>query len=63
MTEEARKARNNYMRVYRENNRDKLTEYNRNWRKAHPEKIREYNAVYWSRKAAAAKAAREEQPE
>lgn len=40
MTDEARKAKNLYMKAWREKNKDK----NR-------EKIKKYNAEYWQRKA------------
>ena len=52
MTDEARAARQDYLREYRRKNAERINEYNRNWRKANPDKTRAYNAAYWSKKAA-----------
>ena len=53
MNEEARAARREYMKEYRENNRERINAYQRAWNHAHPEKVAAYNAGYWTRKAAA----------
>lgn len=39
-----------YMREYRENNKEKLNEYQRDWRKANSEKVKQYNETYWTNK-------------
>ncbi len=62
MTEEAREARNAYMREWRKKNSDKVRkyrekqreyhrEYTRKWKKKNPDKVREYAEHYWARKA------------
>ena len=52
MTEEARAARNAYMREYRKRNREKVRAYNRAWRAKNPDKMREYNVRHWEKIAA-----------
>lgn len=52
MTEAAKKKRAEYMKAYREKNRDKLNAYQRQRTKENPEKMREYRRNYWERKAA-----------
>ena len=51
MTEEAKKARREYYRKYRERNADKLNSYKRKWSAANPDKIAESQRRYWERKA------------
>lgn len=66
MTDAAKEARREYMRKWREENRQSIREYNRNWRRdnrdamnqyaknwrdANPEKMRGYRESYWERKA------------
>ncbi|MGC9352971.1 MAG: hypothetical protein ACP5D9_03975 [Mariniphaga sp.] len=55
LDDEARKARaayqRNYMREYRQKNKDALNGYHREWRRNNPDKVRKYNQEYWERKA------------
>lgn len=51
MNEEARKARLEYARAYREKNRERLNEYRREWNYKNPDKLRKYQETYWDRKA------------
>ena len=48
MTEEAKKARQ---------------EYRREWQRKNKDRVKEYNERYWEKKAAAMKAAKAQQPE
>lgn len=50
MTEAARKAKNEYMKNWRKNNRDKCNNYLKTWRGKNPDKIKEYNNKYWENK-------------
>lgn len=54
LSEEVRKARNEYMRKYmaeyRKKNRERLNAQRREWAKDNPEKIREYQERFWSKK-------------
>lgn len=52
MTDEAREARNEYMRNWRKKNREKVNERNRKYRENHKEKVKEYNERYWAKIAA-----------
>ena len=52
MSEEARKARAEYMRKYRAANRERILEQERERRKANPEKYKKYSETYWNKKAA-----------
>lgn len=51
MSEEARAAKNAYMREYRLKNRDKCNAISRRWRRNNPEKVKACNIQYWERKA------------
>lgn len=53
MTENAKKARAEYMRQYRAANKEKINEQERARRKANPERYKEYRENYWNKKAAA----------
>lgn len=55
LSPEAREARREYNRKYREKNRAKINEYHRQWNKAHPDRAKKYTSDYWARQAAAAK--------
>lgn len=52
MTDEAREARNEYMRNWRKKNREKVNERNRKYREKNKEKVKEYNERYWAKVAA-----------
>jgi hypothetical protein len=49
---DAKEARREWERAYRQKNAERVKEYQKKWRKAHPEKQREYLTRYWIRKAA-----------
>lgn len=66
LTDEATKARRDYMRQYRmankeriaatiknwqESNRDHMKKYKQEWLKANPNKQKEYTDRYWTKKA------------
>ncbi len=51
MTDEARRARSEYLKEYRRKNAARINAYNRQWRAENPDKTREYNARYWSKRA------------
>ena len=66
MTDAAKEARREYMRKWREENRQSIREYNRNWRRANrdamnryakewrdanPDKVKGYRESYWERRA------------
>lgn len=51
MTQEAREARAQYMREYRQRNKDRLNAYARQWRKNNPEKVTSYTEKQWEKKA------------
>lgn len=51
MTPEAKKARNEYYKQWREKNRDKFNAACKKWQRANPDKIVEYQRRYWERKA------------
>jgi len=46
-----RHAKAEYMRAWRQKNREKVLAYNREWRKRNKDKVREYNRRYWLKKA------------
>ena len=52
MTDEAKKARNEYMRKWREENKEKVKEYNRNYRNRHKDRTVKSNERYWEKVAA-----------
>lgn len=55
MSDEAREQRNayqrEYLKKYREKNKDKLNEKQREWRKNNPDKVRQYQENYWTNRA------------
>jgi hypothetical protein len=51
MSKEATAAKKEYMRKYREKNRERMNETHRAWRKANAHKIQEYNERFWDKKA------------
>lgn len=51
MKEEAKKARAEYAKKYREKNKDRLNAYRRNWNKENPDKVKQYQETYWGKKA------------
>lgn len=51
MTLEAVKARRDYKRQYRSNNREKINVQQREWRAKNPDKVREYQKRYWEKQA------------
>ena len=51
LSEEAREARNAYMREWKRNHRDKCNRYQNKWRSENPDKVAAYNREYWERKA------------
>lgn len=54
MNEQAKAAKREYWRKYREQNRDKVNAYQRSWRKNNPDKVKAATERYWSKKAAEA---------
>lgn len=50
MNSEAKAAKREYMRKWREKNREHYKRYQRSWRKANPEKVKQYQANYWAKK-------------
>ena len=46
MSEKARAAQREYMKRYREKNREKYNRYNREWRRKNPEKAKEIKNRY-----------------
>jgi hypothetical protein len=51
MTDEARKARNEYAKQWRAKNAIHVREYYKRWREANPDKVRANTKRYWERKA------------
>jgi hypothetical protein len=51
MTDEARKARNEYAKQWRAKNATHVREYYKRWREANPDKVRANTKRYWERKA------------
>ena len=51
MAQEAREAQRNYMREYRQRNRDRINAQRRNWNAQNREKVRGYQKRYWDRLA------------
>lgn len=47
----ARRAQAEYLRQWRQKNRERVNQYNREWRAKNKDKVREYNRRYWLRKA------------
>lgn len=50
LTDEAKKKRLEYQRVYREKNRERINAKHREWRKANPEKVIDYQERHWNKK-------------
>ncbi|WP_157064955.1 hypothetical protein [Thermotalea metallivorans] len=44
------KSRQEYLKKYQQENRDKLNEYQRKYRSEHPEKVKEWQERYWMKK-------------
>jgi len=51
LSEEAKKARREYMRKYREKNRERINKTKREWARNNPEKIKEYTVRHWEKQA------------
>lgn len=49
LSKEALQTRREYMREYREANKERLQEYNAEWRKNNPDKIKAAQERYWER--------------
>ena len=56
MTEEAKLARNEYMKQYREKNKERIAATRRKYEATHKEQKREANARYWAKYAVRKKA-------
>ncbi len=52
MNEDAQAARREYMRKWREANRERTNNYMQKWRAENPEKVSAINSRYWAKKAA-----------
>jgi hypothetical protein len=52
LSEEAKAARAEYKRQYREANKDRIAAYQREWRKKNPDKRAEYERRHWEKVAA-----------
>lgn len=50
MTDEAKRKHAEYMKEYRQKNREQINSYQRSWRKQNPVKVKTYNQSYWERK-------------
>lgn len=50
-TEIARKARQEYMKAWRNRNRDHIREYTKEWRSENRGRINEYQQTYWLKRA------------
>lgn len=51
MSKEAKAVQREYMKKWKEENRDKTNAYHRAWREANKDKVNEYNKRYWEKKA------------
>ena len=51
MTDEARRAKAEYEKRYRAENREKLNQYRRDWNRRNPERLKKYRDRYWNKKA------------
>jgi hypothetical protein len=51
LSKEAREARNQYARNWRQNNKEKVKAYIRKYRAENPEKLKEWAAKHWERAA------------
>ncbi|MDT3497320.1 hypothetical protein ACTFO3_26855 [Bacillus cereus group sp. MYBK69-2] len=50
MKEQAVIARREYMKKWRERNKEKLSSYQKEWRKNNRDKVAEYQRKYWENK-------------
>ncbi|MED2841469.1 hypothetical protein P4255_29180 [Bacillus wiedmannii] len=50
MTEQAKIARREYMKKWREKNAEKLSTYQKKWRSENRDKVAEYQRKYWEDK-------------
>lgn len=51
MSESAKKIRREYMRKWRQENKDRIKDYHKKWRENNPEKVAEAQVRYWANKA------------
>ncbi|EJR28755.1 hypothetical protein [Bacillus mycoides] len=51
MTEQAKIARREYMKKWRERNAEKLSNYQKEWRKNNKDKVVGYQQKYWEKKS------------
>ncbi|HDR3653132.1 TPA: hypothetical protein QCO08_005563 [Bacillus anthracis] len=51
MTEQAVIARREYMKKWREKNKEKLSSYQKEWRKKNKDKVVGYQHKYWENKS------------
>ncbi len=52
MSDAAKNAQREYLRSWRERNKEHIREYRRKWRAANKERVDEYCERYWERKSA-----------
>ncbi|MEJ9149309.1 hypothetical protein [Bacillus smithii] len=50
MSEEAKKARREYMKKWREANKNHIREYNKRYRRENPDKVAAAQERYWAKK-------------
>lgn len=48
--EKAKAAKQEYMRKYRQKNRERLNQQHRDWSRKHPEAVKQYQHRYWLKK-------------
>lgn len=51
MSEAAKEAKRQYMKKWREKNRDRIRQYNKKWAKNNPEKVKAAQARFYERQA------------
>ena len=51
VTPTVEQAKREYLKKWRDKNKEKVAAYHKQWRDKNPEKIREYNERYWKKKA------------
>lgn len=56
MDTQATEARRQYMKQYRQKNRERIAAYKKQWQRDNPEKVKAQQARYWARRGAAAPA-------
>jgi hypothetical protein len=49
LSEAAKQAKREYMKKWREKNKEHYNEYSRKWKKENPEKVQKHQANYWER--------------